>query len=153
MVALVIALVAGVVVAVNYVGQANAVDAANSGRQAALKTASTAVVDMITTDYQHPDEYIAKLKPLAAGQFLSTFVNAGKGLTSILQQGKVQTTGSVVSSGVQKYAGDTATITVVAYETVKNTQTPQGSQRAYRMVLSMIKSGNQWLVSNVEFVK
>jgi Mce-associated membrane protein len=79
--------------------------------------------------------------------------NSASGFKAILAQGKVQTAGKVVSAGVEKFGGTTAQLAVLAYESVKNTETPSGSERAYRMTVSMVQSGSKWLVSNVEFVQ
>jgi Mce-associated membrane protein len=146
-------LIAGLVTAGMFWSRASGADATTNGQQAAITAARTAVTDLTTADYRNPDAYSAKLKPLSAGQFLSTFGNSATGFKEILVQGKVQTTGQVMDVGVQKFNGTTAQLAVLAYVTVKNTQTPGGSQRAYRLTVSMVESGSKWLVSNVEFVQ
>lgn len=146
-------LIAGLVTAGMFWNRANAVNATNNGRQAAESTARTAVTDLFTTSYKDPGAFATKLKPLAAGQFLSVVSNAAAGFSKILAEGKVETTGQVQQIAVQNFDGNTAKVAVLAYETVKNTQTPQGSERAFRMSLSLIKSGPNWLVSNLEFVQ
>ena len=150
---LVVALIAGLVTAGMFWGKANSANASDSSQQAAIAAGKTAVIDLTTVDYQNPGAWSAKLKPLAVGQFLSVVNNSSSGFKEILSQGKVQTTGQIVSVGVEKYTGTTATLAVLAYETVKNSQTPQGSERAYRITLSMVQSGSKWLVSNMEFVQ
>jgi Mce-associated membrane protein len=54
---------------------------------------------------------------------------------------------------VQQVGTDTAQLSVLAYVTVKNSQNPNGTQRAYRLSVSMVSAGSRWLVSNVEFVQ
>jgi Mce-associated membrane protein len=146
-------LIAGLVIAGMSWSRASGADAASNGQQAAISAARTAVTDLTTADYRDPGAYSAKLKPLSAGQFLSEFGNSATGFKEILVQGKVQTAGQVMDVGVQKFSGTTAQLAVLAYVTVKNTQTPSGSQRAYRLNVSMVESGSKWLVSNVEFVQ
>jgi Mce-associated membrane protein len=146
-------LIAGLVIAGMSWSRASDANATSNGQQAAISAARTAVTDLTTADYRDPNAYSAKLKPLSAGQFLSTFGNSATGFKEILVQGKVQTTGKVMDVGVQKFSGTTAQLAVLAYVTVKNTQTPSGSQRAYRLNVSMVESGSKWLVSNVEFVQ
>lgn len=146
-------LIAGLVTAGMFWSRANDANASGNGEQAAEAAARTAVTDLLTADYQNPGAWSAKLKPLAAGQFLTVVGNSASGFKSILAQGKVQTTGKVVNVGVEKSGATTAQLAVLAYETVKNTQTPNGSERAYRMTVSMVQSGSKWLVSNVEFVQ
>jgi Mce-associated membrane protein len=127
--------------------------ATSDGENAAQATAKTAVTDLFTTSYKDPTAFATKLKPLAAGQFLSVIDNAASGFSKILAEGKVETFGQVQQVATEKFDGNTAQVAVLAYETVKNAQTPQGSERAFRMSLSMIKSGSKWLVSNLEFVQ
>jgi Mce-associated membrane protein len=150
---LVAALIVGLVTAGIFWNRASGANATTSGKQAAEAAARTGVTDLLTADYQNPGAWSAKLKPLAAGQFLSVVGNSASGFNQILAQGKVQTTGQVVDVGVEKFNGTTAQLAVLADETVKNTQTPTGSERAYRMVISMVQSGSKWLLSNVEFVQ
>jgi Mce-associated membrane protein len=127
--------------------------ATSGGQKDAEATARTAVIDLFTTSYKDPTAFATKLKPLAAGQFLSVVTNSASGFSKILSQGKVETSGQVQQVATEKFDGTTAQVAVLAYETVKNSQTPQGSERAFRMSLSMVKSGSKWLVSNLEFVQ
>jgi Mce-associated membrane protein len=150
---LVAALIAGLVTAGIFWNRTNGANATSNGKQAAEAAARTGVTDLLTADYRNPGAWSAKLKPLAAGQFLSVVGNSASGFNQILAQGKVQTTGQVVEVGVQKFNGTTAQLAVLADETVKNSQTPSGSARSYRMVVSMVQSGSKWLLSNVEFVQ
>lgn len=146
-------LIAGLVTLGMFWNQTSGANATSSGQQAAEATARTAVTDLFTTSYKDPGAFATRLKPLAAGQFLSVVSNAASGFSKILEQGKVETTGQVQQVAIEQYNGTTAKVAVLAYETVKNTQTPQGSVRAFRMSLSMVKSGSSWLVSNLEFVQ
>lgn len=147
------ALIAGLVLTGLFVSSGNGAGDTLSGERAAEAAARIAMTDLFTTSYKDPDAFAARLKPLAAGQFLNVVTNASAGFTKILTQGKLETTGQVQEVGVQQFSGTTAKVAVLAYETVKNSQTPQGSQRAFRMSLSMIKSGSKWLVSDLEFVQ
>ena len=146
-------LIAGVVISVVFLARVRGSDAAGSRRQAVVAAARNAVTDLTTADYQHPQQYAAKLKGDTTGSFLSMFTNSSSGFQKLLEQGKVQTIGSVVDVGVQRIGTDTAQLSVLAYVTVKNSQNPNGDQRVYRLSVSMISAGSHWLVSNVEFVQ
>jgi Mce-associated membrane protein len=153
MAALLAVLIAGVVVSIVFLGPVRSSDGQNSRRQAAAAVARKAVADLTTADYQNPQQYLDKLRGVATGTFLTTLTNAATGFKSVLVQGKVQTTGTVVDVGVQRVGTDTAQLSVLADITVKNSQTPNGSKRAYRLSVSMVSAGSRWLVSNVEFVQ
>ncbi|MGH3166861.1 MAG: hypothetical protein ACRDN0_13360 [Trebonia sp.] len=152
MTVLVALLIAGIVTTAVTLSDAGAGNSQAGDRAAAIAIARTAVTDLTTADYKDPQQYVQRLKPLAVGTFLNQFTNSASGFQDLLTQGKVQTTGRVVDVGVQRMGSGTAQLTVLVYETVTNSQTPKGSQRAYRMTVSMIQSGSQWLVSNVESV-
>jgi Mce-associated membrane protein len=151
-VVLVVLLIAGVIVGGGLLSEVSSNQSAAGDRQAGLSVAKTAVVDLTTANYQNSSQYVAKLKPLAAGQFLNEFVNGAKGFSTILSQGKVQTKGSVVTAGIASYSGTSEQVDVLAQETVTNSQT-KDSSRYYRMEVAMIKSGSKWLVSSVKFVQ
>lgn len=150
---LVVLLIAGLVTAGLYWTKASSASADANGKQAAISTAETAVTDLFTIDYKNPNAWAANLKKLAAGQFLGVISNSSSAFAKIIPEGKVQTTGKAQLAGVESYKGDTAQVAVLGYEIIKNSQNPQGSERPYHMVLSMVKSGSNWVVSNLEFVQ
>jgi type II secretory pathway pseudopilin PulG len=153
MTVLVALLVAGVVTAAVFQSRVQGSNTQAGSRQAAVAVARTAITDLTTANYQNPQQYVDRLKPLAVGNFLSLFTNSAGGFQDVLAEGKVQTTGRVADVCVQRMGAGTAQLTVLAYVTVKNSQTPKGSERVYRLTVSMIQSGSKWLVSNVEFVR
>ena len=150
---LVVVLIAGLVTAGMYWNRASGASATSNGQQQAESVARTAVTDLISANYKDPQGYAAKIKQVAVGKFLNEFGNASSGFAKILTEGQVQTSGTIEEVGVEKFDGNTAQFAVLANVTVKNTQTPQGAPREYRLQVSMIQSGSKWLVSNVEFVQ
>lgn len=70
----------------------------------------------------------------------------------MVRQGKVDSTGTADEAGVSELTHDTATVLVAVRSTVKNTQTPQGAPRMYRMSVKLAKEGDKWLVSGMQFV-
>lgn len=153
MAALLAVLTAGVAVAAVFLGHVRGSQAQRSRQEAAVAAARNAVADLTTASYQQPQQYVDKLRADATGSFLNMFTNSAGGFKNVLQQGKVQTTGKVVDVGVQHIGTDTAQLSVLADVTVRNSQTPKGSQRAYRLSVSMISAGSHWLVSSVRFVQ
>ena len=146
-------LVAGLVIAAVLLARVHAADAASSSRRAAVAAARHAVTDLTTADYRHPRQYAGRLQADATGRFLTLFTNSATGFASVLEKGRVQTTGHVAAVGVRQAGPDAAKLSVVAQVTVKNSQAPAGSQRTYRLSVSMIRAGSRWLVSDVEFVR
>lgn len=153
MAVLLVLLVAGLAAAGFFLIQVRGADAASARRQAVLAAARHAVADLTTADYRHPRQFVSRLKADGTGRFLSLFTNSATGFTNVLVRGQVETVGHVAEAGVQQLGTDTAEVSVLAYVTVKNAQTPNGTQRVYRMTIWLISAGSRWLVSNVEFVK
>jgi hypothetical protein len=153
MAALLALLVLAAAVGVFFLARVRAFDAAGSRRQAAVAAARHAVADLTTADYRHPQQYFSRLQADGTGKFLRLFVNSATGFRDILTRGKVQTAGRVAAVGVQRISAGTARLSVLAYVTVKNSQTPGGTRRVYRLTVSLIPDGSRWLVSDVEFVK
>ncbi len=153
MAGLLVLLVVGVAAAGYFLARVRADDAVSARRQAVVAAARHAVTDLTMADYRHPRQYVDRLKADGTGRFLNLFTNSATGFTNVLIQGKVETVGHVAAIGVQRLGTDTAEVSVLAYVTVKNAQTPNGAQRVYRMTIWLIPAGSRWLVSNVEFVK
>jgi len=63
-------------------------------------------------------------------------------------------TGEVVALGVGDLDADSATVLVAANSDVSNTQTGDEPQtRYFRLCLDLVREGEQWLTSNVQFVR
>jgi len=146
-------LIAGTAVAAFFLLQVRGADAVSSRRQAVVAVARRAVADLTTADYRHPQRYAGRLRGEATGRFLNLFTNSAGGFTSVLRQGRVQTAGHAAAVGVQQLSPTAAQLSVLARVTVRNSQTPAGGLRTYRLHVSLILAGSRWLVSNVEFVK
>ena len=60
----------------------------------------------------------------------------------------------MVALGVGDFDADAADVLVAANSTVTNTGTgSEGQVRYYRLRLSLVREGDRWLTSNVEFVR
>jgi Mce-associated membrane protein len=58
----------------------------------------------------------------------------------------------VVSTGVVKFEGGSATVIVAAVGTVKNKDATDAEPRNYRLRVDLRESHGRWLVSGLEFV-
>lgn len=89
---------------------------------------------------------------MATGPFKAQFDQVAASFSRVLDQGKVQSTGTVKEAGIIRVDDSSATVLAAVSSVVKNTEAPDGQQRVYRMRVSLTGHDDTWQVSNVEFV-
>lgn len=120
--------------------------------RAVLETATQMATNLVTLRHQNVDEDIKKVTDGTTGPFHEQFTSSSGGFGDVLNQGQVESTGEVKSAGVLDSSDDHATVLAAVTSTVKNTESPDGELRVYRMKLTLDLVDSKWLVSNVEFV-
>ncbi|MCW2716382.1 MAG: hypothetical protein JWR81_204 [Pseudonocardia sp.] len=121
---------------------------------AALAVARQTVVNLLTIDPATAKAALQRLEDASTGEFKQQVVAEGDQFGTVVDQAEVNATGTISEAGVRTLSGDQATVLVSAVGLVKNTETPQGEPRQYRMVLGLQRdaaSGN-WLVAKLDFV-
>jgi Mce-associated membrane protein len=121
---------------------------------AALAVARQTVVNLLTIDPATAKAALQRLEDASTGEFKQQVVAEGDQFGTVVDQAEVNATGTISEAGVRTLSGDRATVLVSAVGLVKNTETPQGEPRQYRMVLGLQRdaaSGN-WLVAKLDFV-
>ena len=123
-------------------------------------TSQDAVDDDLTTAQREVAE-AARVDPLidavlagATGDFAEQYESQRDTLTSEAIRTEATSTGEVVALGVGDLDDDSATVLVAANSTVTNTSTgSKGQVHYYRLRLDLVREGERWLTSNVEFVR
>jgi Mce-associated membrane protein len=121
---------------------------------AALAVARQTVVNLLTIDPATAKAALQRLEDASTGEFKQQVVAEGDQFGTVVDQAEVNATGTISEAGVRTLSGDQATVLVSAVGLVKNTETPQGEPRQYRMVLGLQRdaaSGN-WFVAKLDFV-
>lgn len=121
-------------------------------RQAATAVAEQVSTELLTLGYQDSTDTVGRLLDSSTGAMRTQLSALSSTLTSLLQQGQVIADGRVTSSAIESIDDDTAVVLVAAEAVVKNTEIPDGQQRAYRIAVTVQHQGDRWLASAVDFV-
>ncbi|MFE6926043.1 hypothetical protein ACFVAV_33870 [Nocardia sp. NPDC057663] len=128
----------------------NALDDDRDG--AALAAANRIAVQLVTLNHTSANQNLQAIATDSTGPFRDQWDKISKNFASVLENGKVDSTGEVKESGLVDIDDAHATVLTAVTSTVKNTEAPEGQQRVYRMKMTLDHSDGRWLVSNVEFV-
>ncbi|HVV08209.1 hypothetical protein [Amycolatopsis sp.] len=132
--------------------QVHAGDATRTDRDDVTLAARQSVLDLIGLSHTDADAGYTRLLQSTTGGFHDQLTQQAASFKQALTQGQVVASGQIAEAGVERLSGDDATALVVASANIKNTQAPQGENRQYRLQLGLHREGDQWLVSDLEFV-
>ena len=121
-------------------------------RTAILAAARQQAVNFTTLDYQHLDRDLGRVLRGATGDFRKQFRSGTKDLSTLVTQNKAVSRGEVLDAGLVSSDDDSARVLVVADSTVTNAADPKPQKRHYRMQLDLVRHGDRWLVSDLQFV-
>ncbi len=89
----------------------------------------------------------------ATGTFKTQYEQAKVTLKASAEQSKAMSTGKVLSVGISDIDDTDAVVFVAADSQVTNASTKGKAQpRYYRLKLTMLRKGDKWLTSNLQFV-
>jgi len=129
-------------------------EALSSQYGAVTKAARTETEAFIEVDYKFMDELIAKVLAGATGTFKEEYSRVKATLKATAQQGQSISTGTVREVGIGDIDDDNAVVFVAADAKVSNKSTKGVAQpRSYRLKLNMTRTGDKWLISNLQFVR
>lgn len=121
-------------------------------RTQAVEISKEYLVAMAAFDYQkldaNRDHIIANSTPEFAGKYDEMV----KALRDIVVTSKGVATATAEHVVVDHLDGDTATVVAFVDQHVVNVTAPQGSDQKYRMVVTLERSDNRWIVTDVETV-
>ena len=144
---LVVALIAASVSLLMQVLDARNTDAL---RTEAIDTARDYSVALSSFDFENldanRDAIVSQSTPEFAGKY-SEMVDA---LRQIVTDGKGKATATVEHIGVESIDGDRAVVLVFVDQQATNVVSPDGNTQKYRMVVSLTRDGDRWVVDNVD---
>lgn len=149
-----LAVLALVAVAAGVLGylRERAAQTAETDRQVAVQAARQEVITLTSIGKATAQDDLARLLDGATGSFKQQFTQQSDAFKQVLDQSGVESKGVIQEAGVLDSKDGAATVLVAATATVKNTQTPDGAARQYRMKVSLQKQDGKWLVCDLEFV-
>ena len=125
-----------------------------AAQQDVAAAARAEALAFLTVDHEDMAPLIDAVLDGATGEFAEQYDAQRDTLTSEAVRTEATSTPEVVSLGVGDQDGDSATVLVAANSTVTNWSTAgEGQVRYYRLRLELVREGERWLTSNVEFVR
>lgn len=128
-------------------------DALSRQYSALSKAATTETEAFLTVNYEDMDPLIEKVLDGATGDFKKQYAGARENLKSSAVTAEAVSRGTVRKVGVADVAGKNAVVFIAADSQVANKSSQGKPQpRYYRLKLDMVKVGDSWLTSGLQFV-
>lgn len=143
---LVLALAAAVVFGWLYLAQSSE----ESDRNEALATARAYAVTVTSYDYKDMEGSIADAIDGATGEFKDQYAGASDALRALMTETKATATGQVLDAAVLSAEDDSVTVMLFVDQKVTNAGTKKTKVDRNRVLLTMEKHDDRWLVSDLK---
>ncbi|OBH54259.1 hypothetical protein A5682_23995 [Mycobacterium mantenii] len=110
------------------------------------------VVNLTSMDFNKAKEDVQRVIDSSTGQFRDDFQARAKDFTTVVEQSKVVTEGTVHAAAVQSINGDFALVLVAATSHITNAAGAKDEPRNWRLKVTVKDDGGQYKMSNVEFI-
>lgn len=151
--AAVIVLICAFVAASGYmVWQRQETDERNQRAANFIAGARQGVVNLTSMDFNKAKEDVQRVIDSSTGQFHDDFQARAKDFTTVVEQSKVVTQGTVKAAAVESINGDFALVLVAATSHITNAAGAKDEPRNWRLKVTVKDDGGQYKMSNVEFI-
>ncbi|MFB8001853.1 hypothetical protein [Nocardia sp. NPDC056000] len=127
-------------------------DALQERRAEYVQVAKQAVINLSTMKDGSVDADIDRILSVASGELKAEYAQNKDLYKKVFEQIKVQSTGTVLATAIESDNADSATVLVLAQQTVSNAGTDQPQQKDYRFRVTLKRDGNTVTASGLEFV-
>jgi Mce-associated membrane protein len=110
------------------------------------------VVNLTSMDFNKAKEDVQRVIDSSTGQFRDDFQARAKDFTTVVEQSKVVTQGTVNAAAVQSINGDFALVLVAATSHITNAAGAKDEPRNWRLKVTVKNDGGQYKMSAVEFI-
>lgn len=110
------------------------------------------VVNLTSMDFNRAKEDVQRVIDSSTGQFRDDFQARAKDFTTVVEQSKVVTQGTVNAAAVQSINGDFALVLVAATSHITNAAGAKDEPRNWRLKVTVKDEAGQYKMSNVEFI-
>ncbi|OBB09674.1 hypothetical protein A5761_29265 [Mycolicibacterium setense] len=114
------------------------------GRQGAL--------NLTTIDFAQAEADVQRILDGATGSFHDDFQSRSQAFVEVVKQAKSKSEGTIVEAALESEQGDQGQVLVAVDVKTSMAGNPEPTPRAWRMRVTVLKSGDEAKVSNVEFV-
>lgn len=139
-----------VVVSVASAFQALAARHTDALRSEAVDIARDYSVALSSFDFQSLDANRDKVVGMSTPAFAGKYNEMVDALRPIVTEGKGQATATAEHVGVESLDDSSAVVLVFVDQQAKNVLSPEGNSQKYRMVVSLVRDGDRWVVDNVD---
>lgn len=119
---------------------------------AAVTAAEAQVLELTTLDQRHIDDQLATLRSHTTGEFRRQFEGILTTFATVVKEQKIQATGKIGGSGLERLDGRRATVLVASVAEVSNAGSKTPVPRTYRIRVNLSLVDGKWLTSGMEFV-
>jgi Mce-associated membrane protein len=110
------------------------------------------VVNMTSLDFNKAKEDVQRVIDSSTGQFRDDFQQRAKDFTTVVEQSKVVTQGTVNAAAVQSMDANSALVLVAATSRNTNVAGAKAEPRNWRLKVTVTNDGGQYKMSKLEFV-
>ncbi|SNS53323.1 hypothetical protein [Rhodococcoides kyotonense] len=119
-------------------------------RTIAVASATQYVEELATYDYTDPSGNLDRVTASSTADFAASYRDVSDKLTGLLSQGQGQATGHVTSAGVVELSSERAVVALFLDQSVRNLTVPGGRTDSSRMLVSLERDGDRWLLASAE---
>ena len=122
-------------------------------REANFKAgARQGVVNMTSLDFNRAKEDVQRLLDSSTGEFRDDFQQRAKDFTSVVEQSKVVTQGTITAAALESMDEHSASVLVLATSRITNAAGAKDEPRLWRLRVTVTEEGGQYKMSKLEFV-
>jgi Mce-associated membrane protein len=114
--------------------------------------AKQGIVNMISLDFNRAKEDVQRVIDSSTGQFRDDFQQRAKDFTSVVEQSKVVTQGTVTAAGLESMDAHSASVLIAATSRITNSAGAKDEPRMWRLRVTVTEEGGQYKMSKVDFV-
>ncbi|OBA64889.1 hypothetical protein A5647_25930 [Mycobacterium sp. 1100029.7] len=114
--------------------------------------AKQGVINMTSLDFNKAKEDVQRVIDSSTGQFRDDFQQRAKDFTTVVEQSKVVTEGTVNAAAVQSIDGNSALVLVAATSRITNAAGAKDEPRRWRLRVTVTEDGGQYKMSKMEFI-
>ncbi|MFC9789641.1 mce associated protein mas1a [Rhodococcus sp. NPDC127528] len=119
-------------------------------RAEAVDTARDYSVALSSFDFQSLDANRQKIAEMSTPGFADKYNQMVDALRQIVTDGKGQATATADHVAVESLDDSGAVVLVFVDQQAKNVVSPDGNSQKYRMVVTLLRDGDRWVVDNVD---
>ena len=110
------------------------------------------IVNMTSLDFKKAKDDVQRVIDSSTGQFRDDFQQRAKDFTTVVEQSKVVTEGTVTAAALESMDAHSALVLVSATSRITNSAGAKDEPRAWRLRVTVTEDGGQYKMSKVDFV-